>query len=242
MRIDVVNVPGELASRDLSGATVVVFDVLRATTTMTTGLAAGANGIWVFPSHELALKSAATRGEFVVCAGETRCVMPAGFDIGNSPRQWTRQIVGGREVCLSTTNGTKAIYAARSAKRLFIGAVVNAAAVARALREIDGEVVLVGAGQEGGLSEEDQCGCGAVVDAICEMRSDVEVSKEARLARATYRFHRDDLTAFFRTTEGGRNLIAAGLEADIDACAARSVLDVVGRCEVVGESIVVRSL
>ena len=128
MNAKVILLPRDLRPEDLRGRSVVVFDVLRATTTMTAALAAGVREIRVFGDLESARRAAdAFHGSRLLC-GESNCLPPPGFDLGNSPGAFNRETHAGRVAFMSTTNGTRAILAARGAHAIFTGALVNAAA------------------------------------------------------------------------------------------------------------------
>ena len=121
MQVQVVLLPRELKDSDVAGRTVVVFDVLRATTTMAAALAAGVGEIRVFGEVEAARSAAAGfPGPRVLC-GEINALPPPGFDLGNSPGDFRRDLHAGRTVFMSTTNGTRAVVAARRAASLFVG-------------------------------------------------------------------------------------------------------------------------
>src|SRR6185503_20092956 len=106
MNVDVAYLPGELSRMNLSGATVVVFDVLRATTTITAALAAGVREIHVYGSTADARRAGAARaanGSDILLCGEEQCLPPAGFHLGNSPGSFEASAHAGRTVCMSTT-------------------------------------------------------------------------------------------------------------------------------------------
>lgn len=227
MNVDVVLLPRDLGS--VEGAAVVVFDVLRATTTIAAALAAGVRGIRVYGSTESARAAATAAGRSaVLLCGEERCLPPDGFDLGNSPGAFEAGRHAGRVVYLSTTNGTRAILTAGGAARIFAGALVNASAVARALHDAGAQDVrLLCAGTNGRVAAEDVIGAGAVLHALrphghLQLQSDV-----AWMAEDLFVAHRDDLTRALAISQGGQNVIAAGLEADIDFAARLDAIDVV---------------
>jgi 2-phosphosulfolactate phosphatase len=229
----VVLSPGALKAADVLGRTVVVFDVLRATTTMTVALSAGASEIRVFDNIDDARSAAAAYSGKKVLCGEVNCLPPPGFDLGNSPRDWnspSRAARIGSRLFMSTTNGTRAIAAAAALNPalLLIGALVNAKAVADAASAFGNEVTLLCSGTGGGDSLEDLIGAGAVLNLICPQPDDLA----ARLALSIFNSTTPDwLSSFLRLGAGGRNLLAAGLEADIDFCARLSVYPDIGRVE-----------
>jgi 2-phosphosulfolactate phosphatase len=220
---------------------VVVFDVLRATTTIAAALAAGIREIHVFASVEAARSAARTAHSETILCGEEKCLPPAGFHLGNSPRGFKSGAHANRVVFMSTTNGTRAILAARAASRLFAGALVNARGVARAVASEKLDVTLLCAGTGGQIAVEDILGAGAV---IAELREHAEVtlaSDRALLAESLFTAGRHNLTDLLRQSRGGRNVIAAGLEEDIDFAVRLNQINVVGMIEA-GEIPVIRAM
>ena len=239
MRVNVTLLPQDAVADAFFGRAVVVFDVLRATTTMTAAMAAGVREIRIFGDTESARRAAAEVAGTprpLLC-GEAQCLPPAGFDLGNSPGALNRAAHEGRSLYMSTTNGTRAIIAARSAKLLLAGALVNASAVARALAAAGLAVTLLCAGTNGQVAMEDVIGAGAVADALGKL-AEVELETDgARMAVRLFQAARGDLRGALAEAAGGRNVIAAGLEADIDFAARLDCFDVVGRVE---EGLIVR--
>ena len=155
MNLEICFTPAELAGLDFAGRTVVVADVLRATSTMIAAVASGARAVYPVASIEEAIQLAQRLGRAeTVLSGERRCLPIEGFDLGNSPREFTPAQVQGRAVVMSTTNGTGALLAASPGARVLVGALVNRAAV---VREVAGaaELVIVCAGREGRFALED---------------------------------------------------------------------------------------
>lgn len=214
--IRVLALPVLLKESDLSGRTAVVFDVLRATTTIAAAVAAGASAIRVYGTLDLA-KAAA--GAFVgprLLAGETNALRPTDFDLGNSPRDFSADRCRGKTILMATTNGTRALVAARTADVLLTGSIANAAATADAIRRAGLPVTLIGSGTQGEVSLEDLLGCGAVIDALGD---DVTLANDtAAIARLLWQQSRDQLRTVFAQTFSYRNLSAAELLPDVDDC------------------------
>lgn len=230
MKVDVALLPRDLpALDDATRVTVVVFDILRATTSIAAALAAGVEQIHVFGGTAAARDAAARVGrDSVLLCGEEQCLPPAGFDLGNSPGGFAASRHAGRTAYLSTTNGTRAILAARGARRILIGALVNAAASARAAWDAGDDVILLCSGTNGQVAAEDAIGAGAVLHAA-RSRGPVHLASDtAWMAEELFLRHRDDLPRALRRTSGGQNVLAAGLDADIDFAARLDQLDVVG--------------
>jgi len=200
---------------------------------MTAALAAGVGDIMVFANCEAARKDAGAIGLFpkpLLC-GEEKCHKPEGFDLGNSPGGFDRSLTG-RTLFMSTTNGTRAILAAREAKVLLVGALVNASAVAKVCSESRLDVTLLCAGTDGQVAMEDVIGAGAVIAAIKRIGPVEEESDAARMALRLFEVSKNDLKGALSTGAGGRNVINAGLGEDIEFAASLDRFkSVVGRVE-----------
>lgn len=222
-----------------SGAIAVVLDVLRASTTIVTALAHGARGVLPVATVADAERHAVAMGDRAILGGERGGVRITGFDLGNSPAEYTPQRVAGKTVIITTTNGTAAVAASRAARVLLVGAIVNRAAVAAAIRRIGGDdsaVHLVCAGTDGEVSAEDVLAAGAILDAARAVERGDCLDEAARAAIALYRSvgHgdvREALVAAFGAAAGGRNLLALGLGSDLPLAAAIDSLSVVPRLD-----------
>lgn len=235
-RIDVYLVPALIEPDELTGRTVVVIDVLRATTTIIHALAAGA--VAVVPCLEVDEARTIAAGEFpgsAVLGGERGGLPIPGFDLGNSPREYTPQRVGDKTVVFTTTNGTRALLRCKAAKRVLIGAFVNLSAVCRELGD-DSHIVLLCAGTNGHVTREDALFAGAVVN---ELASGHILNDQAELAADAWRSCKSDLTGAdplgraLRFSRGGRNLIDTGQENDIDIAAQIDKFDTVPQLDLV---------
>ncbi|HVT89282.1 MAG TPA: 2-phosphosulfolactate phosphatase [Tepidisphaeraceae bacterium] len=236
IHVDVVRLPKDLAEEHLRDRAVVIFDVLRATSTMATALAAGAREIHVFDSLDAVQSAAAGFTSPKVLCGEHACLAPPGFDLGNSPCDFTESRVAGKSMFMCTTNGTRAIVAARGAARRFAASLLNRTATAKALDAIGLDVTLLCAGTNGEVAMEDLIGAGAVIDSLGAS----ELTLSATDALRTFLDAHRDLPGILRNTAGGRNIINAGLDKDIDFAARLDVFDLVA--EISGDPAVVRRM
>jgi 2-phosphosulfolactate phosphatase len=228
MLVDVVLLPEHLKHHDLFDRVVVVFDVLRATTSIAAALASGVCEIRVFKSIEDARSAASQVKDHILC-GEINALAPEGFDLGNSPGAFVADVCRDKTMLFSTTNGTNALIAARKAPIVLIGALVNASSVANAVRHARRDVILLCSGTEGFISMEDVIGAGAVIEQLRKIAAVELASDTARIASHLYRSVAHDLPNAMRETRGGRNVINAGLEPDIDFAARLNSIDVVAR-------------
>jgi len=213
-------------------ATVVVLDVLRATTTMVAALESGADRI--IPVADLdAARSLRDSIPRALLIGERQGVPPAGFDAGNSPGAMTPEFVAGRTLVISTTNGTRAIAAAQACRRVIIGALVNAAAVAAQLLDDPGPIVFLCAGADGEPGLEDELAAGAIIDGVAASRPTSCDRVAERMRMSWNAIDADDRTTTLRMSRAGAALIDLGLGADVDFAARLDTSTVVGELTVV---------
>jgi 2-phosphosulfolactate phosphatase len=217
MRIDTFFTVEEVDPATLEDATVVVVDVVRATTTLVEALANGARGIYPTASTEDAVKLAHSLGrEDTLLCGERKGSKVAGFDLGNSPREFTRAAVEGKRLVMSTTNGTRALTMGQHATRLVPVAFTNLGAVARSIGGVE-RVVIVCAGREGRFTLDDALCAGYLVRRV---QGERECSlNDASQAAGAWAGFRKATRKFLETTDGGRALVEIGLGDDLEVCA-----------------------
>jgi 2-phosphosulfolactate phosphatase len=218
VRVHVAFSPGEQTPAPVG----IVVDVLRATSTMTQALAAGYRRVLCCAEIEEARAIAASEGSAKL-AGERRLEHIEGFDFGNSPRE----LAGGpaaETLVLTTTNGTRLLVAAAARfERVFVGSLLNLAAVAEAARGGGEDVAVLCAGVLGELALDDAYCAGRIVAALGGDNAD-SAEAAVRLAASF-----PDALAGLRASRSAHNLRRHGLEADIDWCARENALDVVPR-------------
>jgi 2-phosphosulfolactate phosphatase len=226
--------PGALDTR---GKVCVAIDVLRASSTVVTALALGAQEVVPAASLRRA-RSLARRSGYLLC-GERGGLPPPHFHLGNSPAQLRPEVVGGKGLVLTTSNGTRLLASLAEAKGVLVGCLLNREAVARAALAVDGPVALVCAGEGGGrrLALEDVIGAGAILDAALSLEPSLILDDSARLARWAFLACRDDLAGALANTQHGLYLLSLGLRDDVNFCARLDVWDVVPRMEARGPNI-----
>src|SRR3954463_5919638 len=163
--------PQDVDEKELVGSTVVVIDLLRATSTICQAFASGAREIVPFLEIEDALAAVkCTDRTDIVLGGERRGGKITGFDIGNSPSEYTSQVVGGKRVFITTTNGTRAMYHARLASRVVLGCFLNLSAVVASVKK-ETAIDILCAGTDGGETGEDILAAGSIVHSLCQDES-----------------------------------------------------------------------
>lgn len=227
MRFDVFFTPREAEGESLHDATVVVVDVVRATTSMVEAVAHGASRVYPVLSAEDAVKLAQSLGrEDTLLAGERKGVKIEGFDLGNSPAEFSRSVVGGKRLVWTTTNGTVALAAAQEAKRVVACAFTNLGAVAAAVAG-DERVVVLCAGREGRFAVDDALCAGALARRVRELADEALIFNDAAHAAEMLAGHVEVGTSFLAATEAGKMLAGVGLAEDLALCAEVDRHDVV---------------
>jgi 2-phosphosulfolactate phosphatase len=238
VRIDVAFIPQLVAPEAAASSVCVVIDVLRATTTLTTLVACGAASVAV-AADATAARAMKTADLDAILLGEIGGLRPPDFDLGNSPREISPQVVRGRRAICHTSNGTAAIRAVATAPVVLLGCLRNSAAVARAAlvqaRDGDLSILLVCSGGAGGqaFALDDTLAAGQIVAALAEEADTaglpIELS-DAAIASRTLRQSAIETEGVeesahicweqvLRRTSAGQHLARIGLGEDIPFCA-----------------------
>lgn len=171
MTIDVINTAQEVTDEKVLNKTIVIIDVLRATSVMVTAIQNGAQQIIPVLSPEEAFEAKKTIGHDVVLGGERNADLIEGFDYGNSPLSYTPEVIKDKSLVMTTSNGTLALRNSIKAAKLFIGCFLNAQAAANILNSYD-DIVLVCSGTNGNYTLEDNLCAGYIISLIdCEEKS-----------------------------------------------------------------------
>jgi len=211
--------PDRLTPELLAGSVAVVIDVLRATTTIIHALAAGCVAVWPIAEVEEARRIAdEMRAGRVLLGGERNGMPPPGFDLGNSPSEYTCVRCKGTTLVLTTTNGTRALLRAAAAARTLIAGFVNYSAVCEQLAEETCPIDIVCAGYHGEAALEDALLAGALVEFLCEHQA-VALNDAARLAWDCFEHHGRVLDGALEISAGGVHLRRLGYDEDIRAAA-----------------------
>jgi 2-phosphosulfolactate phosphatase len=221
MRIDTTLIPFSSHLQDLASQSVVVMDVLRATSVMVQALSSGVKEIIPVTTVEEAFQLAKSfPSETRLLGGERKSRKIAGFDLGNSPREYITAKVKGKTLILTTTNGTKAFHAVSSGKTVLVGSFLNVSAVTQRCLHQEADVILYGSGDEGGLSLEDTVCGGMIIDRLIHLgKPPIELTDASQMALIAYQRFQRDLVEALRLSSHGRTLIDLGLGEDLPFCA-----------------------
>lgn len=219
MKIDVYALPSNVQEKELKERVVVIVDVLRASSTIITALHNGCREVIPLIDIEEAIELSKNyeRGAFLL-GGERNAQKIEGFDLSNSPYEYTSDVVKGRTVLITTTNGTKAIRKASDAKETIIGGFLNVEAVARYIGKQNADVAFICAGTDGKFSLDDILAVGAMLDAIQNMGKPMELDDLGLVCLQMYSSHKQNLRKVLEHTYHYKNLVKAGFETDVDYC------------------------
>lgn len=203
----------------LKGKTALVIDVLRASSTIVVALDNGARHIIPVGDMAEAGKIAANMDdESTVMGGERGGVKIEGYDLGNSPLEYTPEVVQGRTVVLNTTNGTLAVKRASRAARVAIGCFLNVSACVRFLREAAGGIAIICSGSEGQVALEDVLCAGMTLHRLWGGREPDDLSDVARIAYCQFLSDRRRLEEAIAHSNHARHLAALGFAEDVAFC------------------------
>jgi 2-phosphosulfolactate phosphatase len=214
--IDVVATAEGVAAAGLRDATVLVVDVLRASTTIITALGNGCEAVVPVRDPDDARRRAGARD--VLLAGERRGEPIPGFDLGNSPVEVTGERVRGKTVVFTTSNGTRALLAARGARAIGVAALVNLSAAADWARRGGGDVVIVCAGERGTRSLEDLVCAGLLAERLAGGIPGAVLTDAASEAVALARRYGAEVGRLREDSSWARHLASSGRAHDVAAC------------------------
>jgi 2-phosphosulfolactate phosphatase len=220
--IDVCLTPDLMHLYPVHDRTVVVVDILRATSCMTTALAHDVAGITPFAKLEdcLAMKS-----KGYITSGERDGKKVDGFDLGNSPFEYMDEGLKGRQIAFTTTNGTLAIAKSTGAREIVIGSFLNLSAVVNYLRTCENNILVVCAGWKGKVNLEDTLYAGAVVELLKDIfipECDAPTAAQHLYNQAKY-----DMVDFLKDSSHVRRLAKLNIYKDIQFCLTPDQYDIV---------------
>ena len=203
-----------------------VVDILRASTTISVALASGADRVIPCASISDATQLRKTLGaDTCLLGGERGGIRIEGFDLSNSPDDYRPDVVGGRTIGFTTTNGTNALLKAKQADSVVIGSFSNLSSVLNRLQNSPAPVHIVCAGTNGAITGEDVLFAGALSTRLLDANPGIVVSDSTTLALNHWKSEcgtlaNDAVEAALRKSQGGRNLIRLGYDSDIATAAA----------------------
>jgi len=228
MKINVHYSPQHLDELYFTGKTSVVIDVLRATTVIVAAIANGAKEVIPVSTVDFAMKVSgnAFSGQTLLC-GERNTKKIEGFVLGNSPLEFTQEVVNGKSIILYTTNGTKSIVKAKFSENLFAVCFQNLPAVAMHLVNLNKDVEILCSGNNGNFNMEDAICAGKLVGEILKLNENTEISDSAKASNLLAKANGKNIFKMLKETEHGKLLIKNGFATDIKECSLYGVKDVI---------------
>lgn len=211
--------PATLDEFDLRDKTIVVIDVLRASTTITYAMAAGAREVIPVASVDQAMKIVGNLfSTATMLCGERGGKRIEGFRLGNSPAEYTREIVEGKSLILTTTNGAVALTKAKYARHCYVSSFVNLSASARVLAELNDleetGLVIICSGRENDFSLEDATCAGALLSLLMQVK-EIELTDSARTVLSIAKEYGGDILRTLQNSDHGKHLAQIGFAEDI---------------------------
>jgi 2-phosphosulfolactate phosphatase len=230
MVIDVHFTPLQVDEFSLRDRTIVVIDVLRAGTSIIVALSNGAKEIIPVATVESAVKiSGNLFGDVILLGGERNGKMIEGFNLGNSPSEYTQDRVRGKSIIFNTTNGSQALVKARYARELFVCGFVNISAAAKILAENPRDFTVLCSGNNGAFSMEDSVCAGMLIDKVTTLGdTKFALTDGSQAAHALYKKFGKNILKVVGTSDHGRHLREIGFDADLKTCAGIDTIPVVG--------------
>lgn len=206
----------------------VVIDVLRASTVICTALSNGAKEIIPFADIEAARSQYAKASTGSLLCGEREGVKIRGFDLGNSPAEYTQDIVASKSLYYASTNGSVALAQTPLGVETIVAGLVNLNAAAEHIDKIGLTTLIVCSGRDGGFSLEDAVCAGALIARLWEVSEHAEPATDsAYAAQAIWDRYKDDPTMALWQSDHGKYLISLGFGSDLAICADVDALPVV---------------
>lgn len=225
MKVEVCLTPELIHQHELEGKTAVVVDIFRATSCMISGLAAGVRAIYPVSEIDECLENG-KKG--MITAGERGGKKIEAFDIGNSPFDYMREEFRGREISVTTTNGTLAIQKSHPAQEVLIGAFLNLKSTVSYIEDQQSNVIIVCAGWKGTPNLEDTLYAGGFIEHLqgFEIEGD-----SALLAKALFQNHQKNLLEVARSSSHAQRLSGFGITRDIEHCLTMNTYDLVAKMD-----------
>ncbi len=213
MKLDIIFTADEITKERTQGKICVIIDVLRATSVMITALENGAEKIYPFKDIESIQERCRNLKNIIKC-GERNALKIEGFDLGNSPLEFTKEIVSGKEIYMSTTNGTKAIENSLSADKIIICAFLNIHSVVKKIIECNKDTVIVCAGTNGKFSLDDALCAGLIIKDLQE-NTDISINDTA-LALVRISESHKNISEILKGSYHYSLLLSLGFEKDME--------------------------
>jgi 2-phosphosulfolactate phosphatase len=220
MKIELLFSPVQADELFFTGKTTVVIDVLRASSTIIEALSNGAKEVVPVGTVEFAVKvSGGIFGGQTLLGGERNTKKIEGFALGNSPSEYTREIISGKAIVFYSTNGSRAIVKAKYSSNLFVCSFNNLSAVANHLKKLNEDVIILCSGNNNFMSLEDSVCAGMLVNKLVDIDKNLALTDSSIGAMTLFKSFGKNIPKFLSETDHGKILIENGFESDLKDCA-----------------------
>lgn len=227
MKIDIIISVDDIKESKIKDKVVVVIDMFRATSVIITALANGCKEVIPFLTiEETLMKAKELKREEYILGGERKAVKIDGFDLSNSPLEYTKDRIENKRVLMTTTNGTRTLTEAISAKRILIGAMINGRAVAKKLMKLNEDVIIINSGTNGNFSMDDFICSGYIINEMLSGDNGLEFTDIAKTANIIYEENKEIIN-YVKKANHYSVMKSLKLDDDINYCIKKSIIDIV---------------
>lgn len=227
MKVTSVSAFADLNKSLLLGRTAIMIDALRASSTIITAVSNGCDRIVpTSEANEAAAIKRISEGNVLLC-GEIDAQKVGGFDLGNSPLEYSQDIVENMILIYSTTNGSTAVKGLADAEYVLIGTFINATAAAQKAVDFGKDIVLVCAGTNNKFSTDDTMAMGCIIDRFIMLDPDIETDDLGKVSHKLYLDSQMDILAALSGCDEYEYLKSLGLNDDLEYCTREDMFDVV---------------
>lgn len=220
MNIDVSLTPSEIDHIDLKDKTGVVIDVLRASSVAVVAFENGCLSIL----HTTSLDDARDKSKFfnnenVLLGGERNGIKPDFFDLSNSPYDYTADVISGKNIIFSSSNGSKVIEKLKSAKNIFVGSFLNVSSLCKKLVSSNSDLLISCAGDWERLALGDTVCAGMIISIIENNFSNkIKLTDTAIISKLLFENYRNNITQMLVNSDWGLHLEKLGMRRDVELC------------------------
>jgi 2-phosphosulfolactate phosphatase len=220
LNVEVYLTPGQIDELQLKDKTVIVIDVLRSCTTIAMALKNGAKEIIPVKNIEAAMKiSGGLDAAVTLRGGERQAKMIEGFNLGNSPLEYTETAVKSKTIILFTTNGSPVMANGRYAKHVFLASFVNLSSVVQVLKELGEDFTIICSGSEGKFSIEDAVCAGKLINSMRAVKEvELTLDDASTAVTALDKAYGKSIPKMLQSSAHGRYLTGVGFGEDVILC------------------------
>lgn len=230
MKVDIIISADYIREDIIKDKIVVVIDMFRATSVIVTAIMNGCKDVILASTVEEAFKIKSSLNESLsLLGGERNAIKIDGFDLSNSPIEYSKEVIKDKTLIFTTTNGTRTLLGCSSGKKVLIGSMLNGSAVARKLLKENMDVVIVNAGTKGQFSMDDFICGGFIINVLCRKNPSIELTDISKTALKMYKGNLNILD-YIKDATHYEVMLKLGLEKDIEYCIQKDITDIVPEC------------